>query len=181
MPLPPAEKDPVAYARYRKIMSGYIPQVTEAGVKSSLGVRMDHAFQTNHVRAEEDAEFDYHLIKWLDENHDSYKKDFTHAHLMTVKNLIVFLDSGALQPLHEGTVRYLKEKNLWKDAYQVRQDKLVALAQKRVKGFQAAVAAAEKAGVKPEAGNAQWIAFWADYRTKNGMAAPFGEEVLALG
>lgn len=180
LPLPETSADPAAMQRYRKIMSGYIPQVTASGVKSSIGVPMDHAFQANHVRGDEDPEFVYQLIKWLDQNHDSYKKDFTHAHLMTVANLVVFLDSGALQPLHEGTIRYLQEKSLWKPAHQARQDQLVALAQRRVKAFQGAMAAAAKADVKVDPGNEAWVAFWTDYRAKNGEATGFGEAVLAL-
>jgi TRAP transporter TAXI family solute receptor len=181
LPLPARDKDPAAYDRYRRLMSGYVPQTTVSGVKSSLNVPMDHAFQCSHVRADEDPEFVYQLIKWLDENHDSYKKDFTHAHLMTVDNLVVFLDSGALQPLHEGTIRYLKEKNLWKPAHQARQDKLVDLARKRVAAFQAAVAEAKKAKLRVAAGDEAWVKFWTDYQAKHGMDLPYGEAVLALG
>jgi uncharacterized protein len=179
--LPARAKDPAAYDRYRKIMSGYVGKTTASGVKSALTIPMDHAFQCNHVRADEDPEFVYQLIKWLDENHDSYKADFTHAHLLTVASLVNFLDSGALQPLHDGAIRYLKEKNLWQAKHQVRQDQLVALATKRIGGFKAAVAAAKAAGVKIDPGNADWLKAWADHRAKNGMAAPYGEDVLALG
>jgi uncharacterized protein len=150
-------------------------------VKSSLNIPMDHAFQCSHVRADEDPEFVYNLIKWLDENHESYKKDFTHAHLMTVANLVVFLDSGALQPLHEGTIRYLKEKDLWKAGHQARQDKLVEMAKKRVAAFQAAVAEAKKAKLKVAAGDEDWVKFWSDYQARHGMSVSYGEQVLALG
>ena len=181
LPLPARDKDAAAYDRYRKLMSGYVPQKTVSGVKSSLGIPMDHAFQCNHVRGDEDPEFVYQLIKWLDENHESYKKDFTHAHLMTVDNLVVFLDSGALQPLHEGAIRYLKEKGRWKPAHQARQDKLAALATRRIGGFKAAVAEAKKAGLSIDPGNAEWTKSWTAYRAGHRMAAPFGEDVLALG
>jgi len=181
LPLPAREKNPAAFDRYRKIMSGYVGQTTTSGVKSAIGVPMDHAFQCNHVRADEDPEFVYQLIKWQDENHASYKADFTHAHLMTVDNLVVFLDSGALQPLHDGAIRYLKEKGRWKPVHQARQDKLLALATKRIGGYKAAVAAAKAAGLRIDPGNADWVKSWADYRAKNGMATPYGEDVLALG
>jgi TRAP transporter TAXI family solute receptor len=181
LPLPARDKDPAAYDRYRKLMSGYVGQTTVSGVKSALNIPMDHAYQCSHVRADDAPDFVYQLIKWLDENHESYKKDFTHAHLMTVGNLVAFLDGGALQPLHEGTIRYLKEKNLWKPAHQARQDKLVALAGKRVAAFKAAVAAAKQAGLKPVAGDEAWMKFWAEQRAKAGQATPFGEDVLALG
>jgi TRAP-type uncharacterized transport system substrate-binding protein len=178
--LPAPEKNPAAYARYRKIQSGYVAQKTTAGVRSSLGVNMDHAFQVNHVRANEDPEFVYQLLKWLDENHASYKGDFTHAHMMTVDNLVAFLDAGALQPLHEGAIRYLKEKGRWKPAYQKRQDQLVELAKKRESAYKAAMQAAEKQGIAIDPGNEKWVAFWKDYRARNGMSRPFGEEVLSL-
>jgi len=178
--LPAPDKDRAAYARYRKIMSGYVPQKTTAGVRSAVGLSMDHAFQANHVRADEDPEFVYQLLKWLDENHASYKGDFTHAHMMNVDNLVAFLEVGALQPLHEGTIRYLKEKGRWKAQYQARQDQLVALAKKREQGYRAAMQAAEKKGIAVDAGNAQWVAFWKDHRQRNGMGQPFGEEVLSL-
>jgi hypothetical protein len=178
--LPAPDKDRAAYARYRKIMSGYVPQKTTAGVRSAVGLSMDHAFQANHVRADEDSEFVYQLLKWLDENHASYKGDFTHAHMMNLDNLVAFLEVGALQPLHEGTIRYLKEKGRWKAQYQARQDQLVALAKKREQGYRAAMQAAEKKGIAVDAGNAQWVAFWKDHRQRNGMGQPFGEEVLSL-
>jgi uncharacterized protein len=179
--LPERAKDPAAHDRYRKLMPGYVAKTTVSGVKSALDIPMDHAYQCSHVRGDEAPEFVYQLIKWLDENHESYKADFTHAHLMTVANLVAFLDSGALQPLHDGTIRYLKDKNLWKPAYQARQDKLVALARKRVDGFKGAVAEAKKAGLKVAPGDEAWMKAWADHRARNGMATPFGEDVLALG
>ncbi|MGE0315276.1 MAG: TAXI family TRAP transporter solute-binding subunit [Lautropia sp.] len=181
LPLPERSKNPEAYDRYRKLMSGYVPRVTGSGVKSAIKVPMDHAYQCNHVRADEDPAFVHQLIKWLDENHESYKNDFTHAHLMTVASLVEFLEAGALQPMHEGTIRYLTEKGMWKPAFQARQDKLVALARKRVDGFKAAVAAARAKGLRVDPGNADWVKFWTDYRAKNGMATPYGEDVLALG
>jgi TRAP-type uncharacterized transport system substrate-binding protein len=178
--LPAPDKDRAAYERYRKLMPGYVRQKTSAGVKSAMGLFMDHAFQVNHVKAEEDAEFAYQLIKWLDVNHGKYKADFTHAHMMNLDNLVLFLDGGALQPMHEGAIRYLKEKGLWKDKYQARQDQLVRLAQARAKLWQAAMQAAEKKGISIDPGNAQWTAFWQEYRAANGQSRSFGEEVLSL-
>jgi hypothetical protein len=113
-------------------------------------------------------------------NHDKYKNDFKYADMLSISNLVLFLDNGALQPLHEGVIRYLKEKNLWKPKYQTRQDELVKLAQAREKAYQAAMAEAEKKGLTIEPGNAQWMAFWQDYRRAHGMSTPFGEEVLSL-
>lgn len=178
--LPPREKNPEAYAKYRAIQPGYIPQNTEAGVKSAIGVRMDHAYQANHVRADENPEFVYQLAKWMDVNHDKYKKKFNHAHMMNVANLVAYLDAGALSPLHEGTIRYLKEKELWKPEYEKRQAALVKLAQARVKLYKDALEAATDKGLSTVPGNKQWVALWEEFRKKDGQAEPFGHAVLAL-
>jgi uncharacterized protein len=180
LPLPKQEEDPEAYERYRAFQPGYLPQDVESGVTTAKGIFMDHAYQANHVRADEDPEFVYQLIKWMDENHDSYKDDFQHAHMMSIANLVKFLDLGALQPLHEGTIRYLEEKGLWKPEYQTRQDKLVEMAKKQEAGYKAAIAAAEEKGVTIEPGNADWVAFWEKYRADNGLPASYGQAVLAL-
>lgn len=181
LPLPKKEEDPEAYARYRAIQAGYLPQEVESGVTTAQGVYMDHAYQANHVRADEDPEFVYQLLKWMDENHNSYKDDFQHAHMMSIANLVKFLERGALQPLHEGAIRYLEEKGLWKPEFQARQDKLVEMAKAQEAGYKAAIAAAEAEGIAIEPGNAEWVEFWKQYRADNGLPASYGEAVLALG
>ncbi|PQO22631.1 hypothetical protein C2I36_12170 [Rhodobacteraceae bacterium WD3A24] len=178
--LPAREDDPEAFERYRALQPGYVPQVTEAGVESAQGVRMDHAFQTNHVRAEEDPEFVYNLVKWLEENHDAYADDFTHAYMLSVDNLVAFLETGALQPLHEGTIRYLEEEGLWTEAFQQRQDQLVEMAQERVALFDEAVAAARDEGLSIGPGNEAWVEFWTEFRTEHSGPEPYGQRVLAL-
>jgi len=178
--LPSRDKNPAAYDRYRKLMPGYVRQKTVVGVKSAIGVHMDHAFQANHVRANEDPEFVYQLVKWLDVNHDRYKNDFKYADMLSIANLDLFLDTGALQPLHEGVIRYLKEKGVWKPKYQARQDALVKLAQAREKGYKSAMAEAERKGISVQPGDPQWTALWQDYRRSHGMSQSFGEEVLSL-
>lgn len=178
--LPEASEDPEAYARYRALHTGYVPAETEAGVTSAKGIRMDHAYQTNHVRADEDEEFVYQLYKWMDENHDSYKDDFTHAHMMTVDNMVNFLNEGHLQPLHEGAIRYLEEKGLWTEAYQTRQDALVKLAVEREQLFHDAIAAAEAEGIRVAAGQDEWVQFWADYRADHGHDKSYGAMVAAI-
>ncbi len=180
LPLPREEDDPEAYARYRAKHPGYVPMEVESGVTTAIGIHMDHAFQANHVRADEDPEFVYQLLKWMHEQHDSYKDDFTHAHMMSIDNLVAFLETGALQPLHEGAIRYLDELGLWKEEYQARQDRLVELAKAQEAGYRAAIEAAEADGIAIDPENQQWIDFWRDYRAENGLPESFGQAVLAL-
>jgi uncharacterized protein len=116
----------------------------------------------------------------MDEQHDSFKDDFQHAHMMSIDNLVAFLEAGALQPLHEGVIRYLEEKGLWKEEYQRRQDQLVEMTQAQVAGYQAAMEAAAAEGISIDPENQQWHEFWASYRAENGLPASFGVAVLEL-
>ena len=116
----------------------------------------------------------------MEENHAKYKDKFNHAHMMNVNNLVAFLEKGALEPLHEGTIRFLKEKKLWKPQYQARQDKLVDLAKKRVALYKEALEAATDKGLSTVPGNKDWVALWADYRKKAGQEKPFGQAVLEI-
>ena len=178
--LPAPDADPEAYQRYREIMTGYVPGATVSGVESAIGLNMDHAFQANHVRADADEEFVYHLAKWLDEHYEDFKDDFTHAPMMSVESMIAFLEAGHLQPLHEGTIRYLTEKGLWTDAYQARQDALVTLAEERATLWSNAVAAAKAKGLDVLPENADFLAFWDSYKADHGVGNRFGEKVKAL-
>jgi TRAP transporter TAXI family solute receptor len=178
--IPPRDKNPAAFDKFRAIQPGYVLEKTTAGVKSAIGVQMDHAYQSNHVMASEDPEFVYQLAKWMEENHAKYKDKFNHAHMMNVNNLVAFLEKGALEPLHEGTIKFLQEKKLWKPQYQARQDKLVDLAKKRVALYKEALEAATDKGLSTVPGNKDWVALWADYRKKAGQEKPFGQAVLEL-
>lgn len=178
--LPDPAENPEGFQAYRDIMTGYVASVAVSGVDTATGLRMDHAYQANHVRADEDPEFVYNLAKWLDEHYEDFKDDFTHAPMMSVASLVSFLDAGHLQPLHDGAIRYLTEKGLWTDAYQARQDGLVALAQERVALYQAAIAAAGAAGIDVSPENAAWMEFWAGFKADNGITKTYGELVAAL-
>jgi hypothetical protein len=169
------------FAKYRALSPGYVIATTISGPKSAIGVTMDHAYQSNHVLAEESPDFVYNLVKWLDQNHDLYKEKFIHAKMLTIDNMVGYLEAGALVPFHEGTIRYLKELGKWNDKFQARQDKLVELTKKRVAVYEAAVAEAEKAGIDTKTPNDAWHKFWADFRAKNGESEAFAAKVDAIG
>lgn len=178
--LPPREADPQAYDRYRKLHPGYVAREVQSGVASAHGVTMDHAFQANHVLADEDPEFVYQLVKWMDQEHDAYENDYTYAYMMSIDSLLQFLELGALQPLHEGVIRYLEEKGLWTDAFQAQQDKLVALAEGREQLYKEAMAEARAEGMTISPSDADWMAFWTDYRDEQSGGRSYGEIVLSF-
>ncbi len=180
LPLPRPEEDPEAFARYRAIHPGYVPSEVSAGVPSSQGLFMDHAYQANHVLADEQEDFVYNLAKWLDEHHADFEDDFTHARMMSMDSLESFLAVGALQPLHDGAIRYLTEKGVWTEAHQARQDKLVDLAEARVALWQETLAEAEKEGIEVSPDSEDFAALWKAKRAQAGHDKPYGEMVLAI-
>lgn len=180
LPVPEPEDNREAFNRYRAIKSGQEAYTANAGVTSAKGVRLDHAYQVNQALAGDDANFIYHLVKWLDQNHDHYKDGFTYGYMMGIDQLIAFLDQGAKMPLHDGLVRYLKEKGVWKEAYDTRQKALVKLAQDQVSGYKAALVKAKESGIKGGPETEEWQAFWTRYRVEHELPLDFGEAVLAL-
>lgn len=177
LPLPERDADPEAFARYRAAQPGYVPSETVSGVKSAIGLRMDHAFQANHVRADADPEFVYNLAKWLDEHYEDFKDDFTHAKMMSMDSLKSFLEAGALQPLHEGAIRYLEEQGAWNDTYQARQDKLVEMAKARVALWEETLAEAEEKGIEVSPDSEEFAELWDSKRTGD---QSFGQMVMSL-
>ncbi|MCI5075102.1 TAXI family TRAP transporter solute-binding subunit [Oricola sp.] len=177
LPLPKKEEDPEAFARYRAKAVGYIPATITAGTKSSLGIYMDHAFQANHVRADQDPEFVYNVLKWLDEHYEDFKDDYQHAKMMSVESLKTFIDAGALQPLHDGAIKYLKEKGIWTDAHQARQDALVSLATERVALWQATLAEADAQGIKVSPESDEFKALWDKMKADAGVTKSYANMV----
>jgi len=167
------------FAAYRELQAGYVLSKVNTGVKTSLGTEMDHAFQSYHVRGNEDADFVYNLAKWMDEKHASYEKKFKHAAMMSMVSLKAYLDAGILEPFHDGTIRYLKEKGIWKASHQKRQDTIVALMNNRIKVFNDAMDAAHEAKVLTDSPNDKWKAFLADYKQKHGITQKFSKELDA--
>ncbi|MCO6381646.1 TAXI family TRAP transporter solute-binding subunit [Oceanicola sp. 502str15] len=180
LPLPKREDDPEAFARYRAIQPGYVPSEITSGVPSSQGLYMDHAYQANHVLADGDEEFVYQLAKWLDEHHGDFEKDFTHAKMMSMASLESFLNVGALQPIHAGAIRYLKEKGVWTDAHQARQDALVELAEARVALWQETLAEAEEKGIDVSPDSAEFAELWTAKRDAASGGKTYGELVLSI-
>jgi hypothetical protein len=173
--IPSEKEDPKAYNAYKALQAGYSIVPVKSGHSSAHGIRMAQAYQTYHVRGDEDPEFVYQLVKWLDVNHALYEGKYTHAKLMSIDSVIEFLDNDPVEPVHPGMIRYLKEKGLWKDEYARQNDFNVKLADKYITTFKAAVAAAEKKGMKVDPKNEEWVSFWQQAKKDNGIAESYGK------
>jgi TRAP transporter TAXI family solute receptor len=172
--IPTKEEDPEAYQKYKKRQTGYVLAPAKSGVPSAHGVMMDQAYQLWHVRGDEDPEFVYQLVKWLDENHNLYKDKFAHAHLMTIENLVEYLDSGAMEPLHDGTIRYLQEKGLWTEKHARVQEFNLKLSKEFIDAYRAAMDAADEQGIMVIPGNEAWVKLWEETKQKRGLTQSYG-------
>jgi len=172
--IPSKEEDAKAYRAFKSFQAGYSILPVKDGVPSARGVRMSIAYQNYHVRGDENEEFVYHLVKWMDENYNLYKDKYVHAKLMSLNNFVEFLENDPVEPIHPGAIRYLKEKGLWKDKYERQNEFNLALSRKYNQGFQAAVKAAEENGLKVAPQEKKWVDFWKEYKEKHGLATSYG-------
>ena len=158
------KKDPQAVARYIKVMPfDVFAKAPRGSVKSAEGITLVFVPAFYFVRQSTDPELTYHLAKWLDENFDAYKKKHPDAAAMSIDTFRFTLDT-ALFPVHEGVIKYLKEKGMWTAADDKRQAYNVDLVSRYVKAYEAAIAAAGAKGIKVDPKKKEWMNLWAEHK-----------------
>jgi TRAP transporter TAXI family solute receptor len=163
--LPKDDKE--GLARYTKVNRGIAFATNTMGVKSAHGVHMTMNINQYHVRANEDPELIYQLAKWLDENYAKYKDKHTYNEYMSIdvqRDNLTLARQMNYVPVHDGVVRYLKEKGKWTAADTAWNDKNKELVARYVKAYQAAIAAADQKNIKVAPDNKDWVAFWESYK-----------------
>lgn len=137
------------------IQKGVAPSIGHWGTKI-------WTFEVSH--AETDPELIYRLVKWLDENHASYRDAHQDNYLMTLDNLVEALEHSYL-PAHDGLVRYLREKGLWTADHELRQQRNAALLDTYTEAYAEALDQARARNLVIEADNPEWIYFWETYKS----------------
>ncbi|MBW4964029.1 TAXI family TRAP transporter solute-binding subunit [Sulfitobacter sp. CW3] len=92
-----------------------IPTKVSLGVKTAQGVDSMTSNFVYAVPATADVDFAYNMAKWLHQSHDAYKGSHALAARMSVDLFRGYLNSNPI-PIHEGTVKYLREIGQWTDA-----------------------------------------------------------------
>ncbi|NVM23733.1 MAG: TAXI family TRAP transporter solute-binding subunit [Desulfobacterales bacterium] len=164
IPIPTKEEDPEGIARW---LSGnpiefFAP--CQIGVESAMGVNMVVQPQFYMTSAEIDPELIYHLAKWMDESYEDYRGKYLTCELLdidTFKRLVVDM---SFIPIHEGVVRYLKEKGLWTAENESRQEKYTALVDQYVEAYEDAIKMADEKGIEVDPENEEWVQLWTDYK-----------------
>jgi len=67
-------------------------------------------------------------------------------------------------PLHEGTVRYLKEKGLWTPTAEERRQYNIDLLDQYIEAWNDALLDADTKGIEVNPKNKEWLELWYSYR-----------------
>lgn len=158
-----AKKDPEGAKRYLEIDPTAVFAPCQQGVKSAFGVPMIIKPFNHYTTADKDSKLVYNLAKWLHKNYDSYKNKHPNCKLMSLDVFRQTLDTAIL-PTHNGTIKYLKEIGKWSAEDDVRQMYNVSIVTRYEKAYNAAIAEAEKKGIKMDPTNEKWMNLWAQFK-----------------
>jgi len=158
------EKDPEGAARTLAIQPVWgFGKPPKTATKSAQGITMIQSVSYYSCIEETDSELTYHLAKWFDENFEVYKDVHPAAVALDIDTFRLALDTTPL-PVHEGVIRYLKEKGMWTAADDRRQAYNVDLVTKYCDAYKAAIAEADKRGIKIDPMSEDWMNLWAEYK-----------------
>lgn len=168
LPLDP-EANPAAAKRFRQYLGAYTFPKIVAGPKEFQGMTgwgTDGGFICH---ADMDEEWVYQMVKWTFDNYEDLAK--LHPFLKYYTNIRfnkAYADSAFI-PLHDGLVRYLKEKDMWTDANEKRQQYNVRLMEKYVKGYEKCQKMAIDKRIRIDPNNDEWTQLWENYKKDNNI------------
>jgi len=141
-----------------------------AGPQNVIGTWAIVSYKYLGAGMDTDPELVYNIAKWLDENYDKYKDRYASNKNMTIEDLTAALQTIYI-PVHPGLVRYLTEKGIWNADYEARNQTNIALFEDYCAAYQAAMKDAAAQGIEVRSSNADWIAYWENYKETHGLAA----------
>lgn len=133
-----------------------VPSVMNLGVKTSAGVA---GLTTNILyiaNADLDEELAYNMAKWMHTSYDDYKDTHFIAARMSAEQFRAYLDRSPL-PVHDGTIRYLREIGMWTEADDEWNAKAVEQMDSWLNARRAALAEAREKGVPIDAENEEFM------------------------
>ncbi|MGR3565592.1 MAG: TAXI family TRAP transporter solute-binding subunit [Heliomarina sp.] len=143
--LDPADKEGWnAYLAERPML---IPAEIEMGVKTARGVNGATSNFVYSVPATTDVDFAYNMAKWFHESFDAYKGTHPLATRMSMDQFRKYLNRTPL-PVHEGTVKYLREIGQWSDEDDTWNNKAIETMDAWISARQEALKAAQEQGIE---------------------------------
>jgi TRAP transporter TAXI family solute receptor len=138
------------------------------GVPSAIGVNGMVQITSLATRDDADEELVYNLVKWMDENHDLYQDTHPSLPAMTVETTMKNFKTDYV-PLHEGTIKYLKEIGVWTEACDERQKQNVDLIGRYIEAYQSTIDLADVKGIRVNPENQEWIDLWENYKKEQDL------------
>lgn len=162
-------EDPEGALRFWSVTPDRQFAVITEGVPSVQGTWGCLVVSPMAVRFDADEELVYHLTKWLHESWDSYKDKYRYCETsMTLEAMRTYLDS-TIDPVHPGTIRYLKEIGQWTEADELRQEYNVNLVNRYIQAFQEAIKIADEKELWVNPANEEWLELWENYKKDIGI------------
>jgi len=163
-------EDPEAEARWDEWLPDVpFSRVPEGyGPKDFWGIRMPNNYWCATALAELDADVVYNLVKWIDENYKRIEPLTFYTADMTLELLRESLDY-AFCGVHDGTIRYLKEKGMWTAADDARNEYNCWLNDQYIEAYTTAMKMADEKGLQVTPDNEEWVQLWKDYKKELGL------------
>lgn len=163
LPMPLEDKE--GWAKYREINPLIGSGIFEIGVPEARGVPMaDHIFLTT-TYLDTNTEHIYRVARFFGETYDQYKGLHKNLGDMSLNKMRALLDMKGL-PVHPGTIKYLKEKQIWTAEDDKWNQELLENMNRYEKAWTAAVKEANAKGIKIDMNNEIWSKLWDNYRAK---------------
>ncbi|MBE0591524.1 MAG: TAXI family TRAP transporter solute-binding subunit [Gemmatimonadales bacterium] len=145
------------WSRFLTARPMLVPTTIDLGVSSARGVHGATSNFVYAVPADADVDLVYNLAKWTHQSFDKYKGTHPLAARMGLEQFRSYLDRSPL-PVHEGTVKYLREINAWTAEDDAWNKEAAEKMDKWIAARQAALAEAAKAGIKPDFQDEKFLA-----------------------
>jgi len=156
----PYDEDPEGAKKFQNLftvmMWGKAPEV---GVKEMWGIRTLLLGSTLYARDDMPDDLAYNIIKWFDENYDSFKDKAPTLDQYTLKTTRQIIDVTP-NPVHPGTIRYLKEKGMWTAKDDLLQEYNIRLQEGYIKLWNIARDQASKQNIKVAADSQEFTDLW---------------------
>ena len=160
------EADPAGARRWQERNPLYSFGPIATGVPEAVGRWGTVGYIFDITTDSSDPELVYQFAKWLDENYDSYKNAYDSNKYMTIDHLMEALKTTYI-PAHEGLIEYLKEKSLWTEAHDQRQQENIDIFNTYIDAYEEAIRLAGGKGIEVSPANPDWITLWETYKVEH--------------
>ena len=169
LPISTPKENPQGIARWLKMNPVETFGKCSIGVKSSIGIHMVLQPQYYVTRADTDPELTYRMTKWIANNYTRYKDANVAAKTLDLNTFKESVVEKIFIPVHDGVLRYLKEKNMWSAEDEARQSKYIALIKQYVEAYDTAIKTAKEKGMATNHKNKQWVELWEKYKKERNL------------